>query len=65
MLQAPDAAPEVEGKTHLTKPQHARDVEQRTLLQSMRWVVLTFTYDDIVRRPQWVVDVIRRTLASR
>lgn len=54
---------EVEGKTHLTTERHGRDAEQRNLLQMAGWVVLTFTYDDVVRRPDWVASMVRKALA--
>jgi hypothetical protein len=53
---------EVEGKGHRTRTQHSRDAEQRNVLQTMGWIVLTFTYDQLVREPEHVARMIARAL---
>lgn len=34
-------------------------------LTTLGWRVLRFTYDDLVNRPEWVIDRVRRALGGR
>ncbi|MCB0972789.1 MAG: DUF559 domain-containing protein [Acidimicrobiales bacterium] len=55
---------EVSGHTHhASEAQLARDARRRNELQMAGWVVLEFTYDDVVSRPNEVVACLRRALA--
>jgi very-short-patch-repair endonuclease len=48
--------------THARRPGFERDRERLSLLQAAGWTVLAFTAAQIRDRPQWVIDVIRRTV---
>lgn len=55
---------EVDGHgAHSTKAQRAADAERANRLQLAGYRVLRFTYDDVVRRPQVVIELIRAGLA--
>lgn len=45
--------------THATRLQRQRDAQRHTELTLRNKRVLTFTYDDVYGRPQWVLDVLR------
>jgi len=55
---------EVNGhRTHSTREQLQHDGQRRTELILLGYRVVTFTYDDIVDRPDWVIAQVRRLLA--
>lgn len=56
---------EVEGKKHLTVPQQSIDARQRNEVQLLGYLILTFTYRDVVGEPERVVDTVRRALLAR
>ncbi|GAB3033489.1 hypothetical protein GCM10011376_30700 [Nocardioides flavus (ex Wang et al. 2016)] len=39
-----------------------KDVRRYTLLAADRWVILRFTWDDVMMRPDWVREVIARAI---
>jgi hypothetical protein len=43
-----------------TDAERANDAQRRNELQEMGYVVLEFTYDDVVHRPSYVLDVLHR-----
>ena len=45
--------------THATRIQRQRDAQRQTELTLRNKRVLTFTYDDVYGRPQWVLDMLR------
>lgn len=45
--------------THATREQRKRDALRRTELTLRGKRVITFTYDDVFGRPEWVIDVLR------
>ena len=50
--------------THATRRQRQGDAERAARLGLRGWKVVQFTYEDVVERPQHVVDVIRAYLAQ-
>jgi very-short-patch-repair endonuclease len=50
---------------HSGKRRWERDLTRRTLLESRGWMVLEFTWDEVMNRPDFVVETIRRALTSR
>ncbi len=48
--------------THSTRRQRQIDEQRRTELTLAGLRVLTFTYDDVTRRPEWVVSMLRIAL---
>lgn len=61
----PDARLVVEAdgyRFHRDKEAWGRDLQRRTVLASLGWRVLHFTWDDVHTRPERVVDQIRRSL---
>lgn len=42
-----------------------KDVRRYTLLTASGWVVLRFTWEDVMLRPDWVRAVLARTVAAR
>jgi very-short-patch-repair endonuclease len=55
---------EVDGyRYHTGKQDWLRDVRRRTELAALGWTVLVFTWDDVERRPDWVVEQVRTKLA--
>jgi very-short-patch-repair endonuclease len=49
---------------HASPRERQRDAQRHTELQVTGWVVLTFTYEDVVERPEWVLRMVRRALSS-
>jgi len=59
-------AVEVDGWAyHRSKEQRDADLERDNLLMLAGWRVLRFSWDDVVRRPDYVLGVIRSVLAVR
>jgi hypothetical protein len=55
---------EVNGhRTHSTREQLQRDEQRRTELTLLGFRVVTFTYDDVVGRPDWVAEKLKLLLA--
>ncbi len=48
---------------HATREQQTRDAARAAELQLLGWDVYQITYDQVVRRPRWVADVVRAALA--
>ncbi len=46
--------------THATRIQRQHDAQRHTELTLRNKRVLTFTYDDVYGRPNWLLDVLRR-----
>jgi very-short-patch-repair endonuclease len=51
-------------ETHATRKGFQHDATRSTLLTLAGWRVLHFTWDDIRRRPDWVVECLTRALAA-
>jgi very-short-patch-repair endonuclease len=51
--------------THATRQQRARDAQRQSELGLLGWLVLTFTYEQVVYEPAAVVGVLRRALQAR
>lgn len=51
--------------THATRRQRQSDGERAARLGLHGWHVVDFTYEDVVERPDYVVDIIRRYLDQR
>ncbi len=49
--------------THATRRQRQAGAERASRLRLAGWEVVTFTYEDVVERPEYVVDTIRAHLA--
>lgn len=47
---------------HGTRAAFGRDRRRSATLQAAAWTVLRFTYEDVVRDPDWVIDTLRRLL---
>ncbi|MEA2486709.1 MAG: hypothetical protein QOF16_363, partial [Actinomycetota bacterium] len=57
---------EVEGwRWHSGVSRWQADLERRNLLTNAGWMVLHFTWNDIQKRPKWVVEQIRMALSRR
>lgn len=56
---------ETEGRIHLREDVHERDHARRNQLLIGGWLVLHFTYYDVTRRPQYVIDTVRAAIATR
>lgn len=57
---------QLDGKEfHLTPEAFEHDREQRARLRAAGWIVLEFTWDMVVRRPEYVVQALRQALQSR
>lgn len=52
-------------RTHSTRRQRQSDGERAARLGLQGWQVVEFTYEDVVERPRYVVDTIRRYLELR
>jgi hypothetical protein len=50
--------------THSTRRHRQSDAERAARLGLERWQVVEFTYEDVVERPQYVVDMIRAYLGK-
>jgi Protein of unknown function (DUF559) len=50
---------------HSGKRGWKRDLRRRTSLESRGWMVLEFTWDEVVNQPDFVIETIRRALTSR
>jgi very-short-patch-repair endonuclease len=50
---------------HRTKRQLQADVERANRLQLVGWIVLQFTYEDVVGRPAYVLDQVQEALRAR
>lgn len=44
---------------HATRTQRQRDAQRQTELTLRNKRVITFTYDDVYGRPQWMIDILR------
>jgi very-short-patch-repair endonuclease len=66
-LSYPDLriAIEYDGDHHRTSRQWRSDRARRQLLEDAGWIVLEFTADDVLRRPEQTVERIRRAIAGR
>lgn len=51
-------------EAHATRKGFQHDATRSTLLTLAGWRVLHFTWDDIVQRPDWVLDCLARALAA-
>jgi len=61
-----EIAIELDGKAfHLTSDAFEADREKRERLRAAGWIVLEFTWDMVVRRPDYVLTVLRKALAAR
>jgi very-short-patch-repair endonuclease len=49
--------------THATRRQRQADAQRSSELLLLGWRVLTFTYEDVVERPDWVTQVVAAALA--
>ena len=52
-------------KWHYGKRQWELDLRRRTHLVAEGWIVLEFTWDDVVKRPQYVIETIRDAIKQR
>jgi very-short-patch-repair endonuclease len=50
---------------HRSKEARDRDIERDNLLTQAGWRVLRFSWEDVVDRPDYVIDVIASVLATR
>ncbi len=50
---------------HRTKRQLQVDVERANRLQLAGWIVLQFTYEDVIGRPQYALGLVRDALIAR
>jgi hypothetical protein len=50
---------------HRTKRQLQVDVERANRLQLAGWIVLQFTYEDVVGRPEYALELVRDALIGR
>jgi hypothetical protein len=48
--------------THATRRQRQRDAQRQAELAAMGYLVLTFTYEDVFDRPEYVLATLRRAL---
>jgi predicted transcriptional regulator of viral defense system len=51
------------GRGHSSAADRAKDARRRNELQQLGWLVLEFTYEDVMRRPSLVVATLERALA--
>jgi hypothetical protein len=52
-------------KWHFGKRQWELDLRRRTHLVAAGWIVLEFTWDDVVKRPRYVIETIRDAIKQR
>ncbi len=50
---------------HASRSRFAEDCRRYDELVAYGWTVLRFSWDDVMRRPQWVADVLSRAVALR
>lgn len=50
--------------THSGKRDWQNDLERQNYLINLGWRVLRFTWDDLVYRPQWIIETVRTALAQ-
>ncbi|MDG4804678.1 DUF559 domain-containing protein [Micromonospora sp. WMMD980] len=58
-------AVEYDGDHHRERAQFRRDVARLNALRAAGWIVLRFTADDVLRRPEATVALVRQALAER
>ncbi|WP_370584963.1 endonuclease domain-containing protein [Micromonospora sp. ANENR4] len=58
-------AVEYDGDHHRERAHFRRDVARLNALRAAGWVVLRFTADDVLRRPDATVALVRQALAER
>ena len=51
-------------RTHATRRDRQTDAERAARLGLERWRLVEFTYEDVVERPQYVVQTLRSYLAQ-
>jgi very-short-patch-repair endonuclease len=56
---------EFDGDHHRSRRQWLSDRARRQLLEDAGWIVLEFTADDVLRRPEATVERVRRAIAAR
>lgn len=56
---------ETEGSIHLREDVHQKDHTRRNQLLLDGWIVLHFTYADVTRRPEYVVETVRAAILAR
>ena len=56
---------EADGATHLEKHQLERDHARDGRLVVDGWIVLRFTWEQVMRRPEWVRRILARAIAQR
>jgi very-short-patch-repair endonuclease len=57
---------EVSGRRgHSSDAERAKDARRRNELQAMGFLVLEFTFDDVTKRPDYVLETLRRHLTPR
>lgn len=56
---------EADGATHLEKHQLERDHARDDRLVVDGWIVLRFTWEQVMRRPDWVRRILARAIAQR
>jgi hypothetical protein len=52
-------------EAHSGRRRWEKDVRRRTLLESRGWMVLEFTWDEVINHPDFVIVTIRKALESR
>ncbi|MCZ7435373.1 DUF559 domain-containing protein [Micromonospora sp. WMMC241] len=58
-------AVEYDGDQHRERARFRRDVARLNALRSAGWIVLRFTADDVLRRPEATVALVRQAIAER
>jgi very-short-patch-repair endonuclease len=51
--------------THVTREQRRRDAQRHAELSLLGWLVLTFTYEQVVDEPAAVIAILRRAFQAR
>lgn len=49
---------------HMGRNPFLNDIEKHNLLTGLGWRILKVTWEDLVHRPQWVVDQLRTLLEA-